>query len=33
MNKVDTVAALAALAHEHRLAIYRLLVVAGPVRK
>jgi ArsR family transcriptional regulator len=33
MNNADTVAALAALAHEHRLAIYRLLVVAGPEGK
>lgn len=30
MNTADTVNALAALAHEHRLAIYRLLVQAGP---
>jgi len=30
MNATDTVTALAALAHEHRLAVYRLLVQAGP---
>jgi DNA-binding transcriptional ArsR family regulator len=30
MNAARTVEALAALAHEHRLAIYRLLVQAGP---
>jgi DNA-binding transcriptional ArsR family regulator len=30
MDKLDAVAALAALAQEHRLAIYRLLVQAGP---
>lgn len=30
MNTPETVAALSALAHEHRLAIYRLLVQAGP---
>ncbi len=30
MNAHKTVAALSALAHEHRLAIYRLLVQAGP---
>jgi DNA-binding transcriptional ArsR family regulator len=30
MDKVDVVAALAALAQEHRLEIYRLLVQAGP---
>lgn len=30
MNKNETVTALSALAHEHRLAIYRLLVQAGP---
>ena len=33
MNKQDTVTALAALAHEHRLAIFRLLVQAGPEGK
>ncbi|MBE9607389.1 helix-turn-helix transcriptional regulator [Acetobacteraceae bacterium H6797] len=30
MTPADTVAALAALAHEHRLAAFRLLVQAGP---
>ena len=30
MNPAKTVEALGALAHEHRLAIYRLLVEAGP---
>ena len=30
MEKTDAVAALAALAQEHRLAIYRILVQAGP---
>jgi DNA-binding transcriptional ArsR family regulator len=30
MDKVDVVAALAALAQEHRLEVYRLLVQAGP---
>ena len=30
MDATGTVAALGALAHEHRLAIYRLLVEAGP---
>jgi len=30
MNSAKTVEALSALAHEHRLAIYRLLVEAGP---
>lgn len=30
MDKATTVAALGALAHEHRLAIYRLLVERGP---
>lgn len=30
MNAARTVEALGALAHEHRLAIYRLLVEAGP---
>jgi ArsR family transcriptional regulator, arsenate/arsenite/antimonite-responsive transcriptional repressor len=30
MNAAETVQALGALAHEHRLAIYRLLVEAGP---
>jgi DNA-binding transcriptional ArsR family regulator len=30
MKSPDAVAALAALAHEHRLAIYRFLVQAGP---
>jgi ArsR family transcriptional regulator len=30
MKAVDAVAALAALAHEHRLAVYRMLVQAGP---
>jgi ArsR family transcriptional regulator, arsenate/arsenite/antimonite-responsive transcriptional repressor len=30
MDKADVVAALAALAQEHRLEIYRLLVQAGP---
>lgn len=30
MNASETVAALGALAHEHRLAIYRLLVERGP---
>ena len=30
MKPAQTVAALGALAHEHRLAIYRLLVEAGP---
>ena len=30
MNATETVAALAALAHQHRLAIYRLLVEQGP---
>jgi len=30
MNAARTVEALGALAHEHRLAIYRLLVQAGP---
>ena len=30
METIDTVAALAALAQEHRLAIFRLLVQAGP---
>ncbi|MDX2276176.1 MAG: metalloregulator ArsR/SmtB family transcription factor [Hyphomonadaceae bacterium] len=33
MNKQDSVQALAALAHEHRLAIFRLLVQAGPEGK
>src|ERR1700749_1485481 len=31
MEKTDAVTALAALAQEHRLAIYRILVQAGPV--
>ena len=30
MEKIDAVAALAALAQEHRLAVFRLLVQAGP---
>ncbi len=30
MNSDQTVAALAALAHEHRLGVYRMLVEAGP---
>lgn len=30
MNPAETVEALGALAHEHRLAVYRLLVEAGP---
>lgn len=30
MNTAGAVAALAALAHEHRLGVYRLLVEAGP---
>jgi ArsR family transcriptional regulator, arsenate/arsenite/antimonite-responsive transcriptional repressor len=30
MKPAQAVTALAALAHEHRLAIYRLLVEAGP---
>jgi DNA-binding transcriptional ArsR family regulator len=30
MNSAETVEALGALAHEHRLAIYRLLVEKGP---
>ena len=30
MDTVQTVRALAALAHEHRLGAYRLLVEAGP---
>jgi ArsR family transcriptional regulator, arsenate/arsenite/antimonite-responsive transcriptional repressor len=30
MDKANVVAALAALAQEHRLAVYRLLVQAGP---
>jgi ArsR family transcriptional regulator, arsenate/arsenite/antimonite-responsive transcriptional repressor len=30
MKNADAIAALAALAHEHRLAIYRLLVEHGP---
>ena len=30
MEKADAVAALSALAQEHRLEIYRLLVQAGP---
>lgn len=30
MNRAETIDAFAALAHEHRLAIYRLLVQAGP---
>ena len=30
MESKDAVAALAALAHEHRLSLYRLLVQAGP---
>jgi ArsR family transcriptional regulator len=30
MKAQEAVAALAALAHEHRLAVYRMLVVAGP---
>jgi ArsR family transcriptional regulator len=30
MDKVDVVATLAALAQEHRLEVYRLLVQAGP---
>jgi ArsR family transcriptional regulator, arsenate/arsenite/antimonite-responsive transcriptional repressor len=30
MNSDQTVAALSALAHEHRLGVYRLLVEAGP---
>ena len=33
MNKQDTVTALAALAHEHRLAVFRLLVQVGPEGK
>lgn len=33
MNSSDTISALSALAHEHRLAIYRLLVQAGPEGK
>ena len=30
MDKIDAVAALAALAQEHRLEVYRILVQAGP---
>jgi ArsR family transcriptional regulator, arsenate/arsenite/antimonite-responsive transcriptional repressor len=30
MKAAETISALSALAHEHRLAIYRLLVQAGP---
>ncbi|HEY6925403.1 MAG TPA: metalloregulator ArsR/SmtB family transcription factor [Steroidobacteraceae bacterium] len=30
LNATEAVTALAALAHEHRLAVYRLLVQAGP---
>lgn len=30
MNSIDAVAAMGALAHEHRLAVYRMLVKAGP---
>jgi ArsR family transcriptional regulator len=30
MDKMDVIAALAALAQEHRLAVFRLLVQAGP---
>jgi DNA-binding transcriptional ArsR family regulator len=30
MKATETISALSALAHEHRLAIYRLLVQAGP---
>jgi DNA-binding transcriptional ArsR family regulator len=30
MRSTEAVAALAALAHEHRLAVYRMLVEAGP---
>jgi DNA-binding transcriptional ArsR family regulator len=30
MRSLEAVAALAALAHEHRLAVYRMLVEAGP---
>ena len=30
MNPTETIAALSALAHEHRLAAFRLLVEAGP---
>ena len=30
MNKVEVIAALAALAHEHRLEIFRVLVEEGP---
>ena len=30
MESAETIAALSALAHEHRLAIYRMLVEAGP---
>lgn len=30
MNATETIAALSALAHEHRLAAFRLLVEAGP---
>lgn len=33
MNVPETISALSALAHEHRLAIYRLLVQAGPEGK
>jgi ArsR family transcriptional regulator len=33
MKATDTVSALSALAHEHRLAVYRLLVQAGPEGK
>ena len=33
MNATETISALGALAHEHRLAIYRLLVQAGPEGK
>jgi DNA-binding transcriptional ArsR family regulator len=33
MNAHESVGAFAALAHEHRLAIYRLLVQAGPEGK
>lgn len=30
MNAADTISALSSLAHEHRLAVFRLLVQAGP---
>lgn len=33
MNKQRTIGALSALAHEHRLSIFRLLVQAGPEGK